>query len=119
MKSTIDEETFLENPPPEDDDEDSWKDTEEEINDCHLNKNSVFKKATTWDEWYTECDAVAHLTFVTIRKHTEKEQELELSVKRIPGHALHGKGLQRQKGVGPLVSSQEKRALLVPLINCG
>ena len=27
------------------------------------------------------------------------------------------KGLQRQKGVGPLVSSQEQRALLVPLIN--
>ena len=27
------------------------------------------------------------------------------------------KGLQRQKGVVPLVSSQEERALLVPLIN--
>ena len=35
----------------------------------------------------------------------------------IPGHALHEKGLQRQKGVGPLVGSQERRALLVPLIN--
>ena len=35
----------------------------------------------------------------------------------IPGHALHEKGLQRQKGVGPLVSSQEQRALLVPVIN--
>ena len=34
----------------------------------------------------------------------------------IPGHALHEKGLQRQ-GDGPLVSSQEERALLVPLIN--
>ena len=36
---------------------------------------------------------------------------------QIPGHALHEKGLQRQKGVGPLVGSQERRALLVPLIN--
>ena len=35
----------------------------------------------------------------------------------IPGHALHEKGLQRQKSVGPLVSSQEERALLVPVIN--
>ena len=35
----------------------------------------------------------------------------------IPGHALHGKGLQRQIGVGTLVSIQERRALLVPLIN--
>ena len=35
----------------------------------------------------------------------------------IPGHALHEKGLQRQKGVVPLVGSQEQRALLVPVIN--
>ena len=35
----------------------------------------------------------------------------------VPGHALHEKGLQRQKGVGPLASSKEQRALLVPLIN--
>ena len=34
-----------------------------------------------------------------------------------PGHALHEKGLQRQKGVVSLVGSQEERALLVPLIN--
>ena len=34
------------------------------------------------------------------------------------GHALHEKGLQRQIGFGTLVvSSQEKRALLAPLIN--
>ena len=30
---------------------------------------------------------------------------------------LHEKGLQRQKGVGPLVSSQEERALFVPRLN--
>ena len=36
---------------------------------------------------------------------------------QIPGHALHEKGLQRQKGVGPLVSSQEQRALLVPRLH--
>ena len=34
-----------------------------------------------------------------------------------PGHALHEKGLQKQKGVGPLVTSQEQRALLVPRLN--
>ena len=35
----------------------------------------------------------------------------------IPGHALHEKGLQRQIGVVTLVSSQERRALAVPLVN--
>ena len=39
--------------------------------------------------------------------------------KLIPGHALHEKGLQRQIGVGTLVSSQEQRALLVPVTNRG
>ena len=34
-----------------------------------------------------------------------------------PGHALHEKGLQRQKGVGTLVSSQERRAAVVPVIS--
>ena len=32
---------------------------------------------------------------------------------------MHEKGLQRQKGVVPLVGSQKQRALLVPLINRG
>ena len=35
----------------------------------------------------------------------------------IPGHALHEKGLQRQKGIVPLVVGQEQRALFVPLVN--
>ena len=35
-----------------------------------------------------------------------------------PGHALHEKGLQRRIGIGPLVSSQERRAAVVPRINC-
>ena len=34
----------------------------------------------------------------------------------VPGHALHEEGLQRQIGVGTLVSIQERRALFVPLI---
>ena len=34
-----------------------------------------------------------------------------------PGYALHEKGLQEQIVVGTLVSSQERRALAVPLIN--
>ena len=42
-----------------------------------------------------------------------------VSVNPFPGHALHEKGLPRQKGDGPLVSSQEQRALLVLLINRG
>ena len=35
----------------------------------------------------------------------------------VPGHALHEKGLQRQKNVSPPVRSQEQRAPLGPLIN--
>ena len=40
-----------------------------------------------------------------------------LEPRNVPGHALHEKGLQRQKGIGPLVSSQEERALPLPLMN--
>ena len=36
-------------------------------------------------------------------------------VNPFPGHALHEKGLQKQKGVGTLVSSQERKAAVVPL----
>ena len=39
------------------------------------------------------------------------------TLRLVPGHALHEKGLQLQKGVVPLVGSQEQRALLVPVIN--
>ena len=42
-----------------------------------------------------------------------------LGLRLIPGHALHEKGLQKQIGVGTLVSSQERRALFVLLINHG
>ena len=35
----------------------------------------------------------------------------------IPGHALHEKGLQKPKGDCPLVSCQEQRPLLVPLVH--
>ena len=37
----------------------------------------------------------------------------------VPGHALHDEGLQREKGVGTLVSGQERRAAVVPRINRG
>ena len=37
----------------------------------------------------------------------------------IPGHALYKTGLQRQLGVGTLVSNQERRAFVVPRINRG
>ena len=41
----------------------------------------------------------------------------EKRLPRVPGHALHEKGLQRQIGIGPLVRSQERRALAVPQVN--
>ena len=34
-----------------------------------------------------------------------------------PGHALHEKGIRRQKDVSPMVSSQERRAAVVPWID--
>ena len=37
----------------------------------------------------------------------------------IPGHALHKKRLQKQKGFGSLFSSQEEKAFLVLVINRG
>ena len=43
----------------------------------------------------------------------------QCAVALFPGHALHENGLQRQIGDGTLVSSQEERALFVPLINRG
>ena len=39
-----------------------------------------------------------------------------MTFKSITGHALHEKGLQKQKSSGPRGSSQEQRALLVLLI---
>ena len=36
---------------------------------------------------------------------------------KIAGNPLHEKGLQRQQGDGPLVGSQERRVLLVPVMN--
>ena len=38
-------------------------------------------------------------------------------MKRVPGHALHEEGLQRQIGVGTLVNSQQRRALAVLLLS--
>ena len=39
--------------------------------------------------------------------------------RRIPGHALHEKGLQRQISVRTLDSNHERRAVVVPEINRG
>ena len=46
--------------------------------------------------------------------HTPDQRSLG---EEIPGHALHDKGLPRQTGVVTLVSSQERKALAVQLIN--
>ena len=48
---------------------------------------------------------------------TQTKWQSEFLGATIPEHALHEKGLQRQIGVGTLVSSQERRALFVLLIN--
>ena len=47
------------------------------------------------------------------------EEKFQTVIRFFPGYAWHEKGLQRQKGAGPLVRSQEQRALLVPVINRG
>ena len=56
------------------------------------------------------------VALVAILFSVNLRQSVRLSI-AFPGHALHEKRLQRQIGVGPLVSSQEQRALLVPVIN--
>ena len=43
--------------------------------------------------------------------------EKTLAIAPFPGHAPHEKGLQKHKGVVPLVGSRAKIALLVPVIN--
>ena len=40
-----------------------------------------------------------------------------VSISWSPGHTLHERGLPKQIGVGPLVSSQERRTAVVPRIN--
>ena len=40
-------------------------------------------------------------------------------IRPVPGHAFHEKVLQRQKSFGPLVGSQEQRALLVLRLHRG
>ena len=36
------------------------------------------------------------------------------NINSFPGHTLHENGLQRHQGIGPMVTSQEQRALVVP-----
>ena len=48
----------------------------------------------------------------------ETQRHFRILASRIPGRALHDKVLPRQIGDGPLVSSQDQRALLVLRINC-
>ena len=65
---------------------------------------------TKWNNpssWQLPC-----LLDVTSTTPTRRKKHPE-----IPGHALRKKGLQRRKSVGPLVSSKEQEALLVPQLN--
>ena len=85
-------------------------------------------KFQPWDRG-SLCDNVISLHTSTLKKITllnisvganalnHRKPDHGIMVHGVPGHALHEKGLQRQKGDGPLVSSQEHRALLVPRLN--
>ena len=53
--------------------------------------------------------------FLIINGSSAPNGSVELNV--FPRHALHDKGIQIQIGVVPLVGSQERRALFVPLMN--
>ena len=52
-----------------------------------------------------------NIDFFAVRAFTKRAYTF------VPGHALHEKSSQKQRCDGPLVSSQDERALLVPLIN--
>ena len=56
-------------------------------------------------------------SFVSPSVYTQGKCSGNVSSMPFPGHALYEKGLQRQKGIGPLVGSQERRALLAPVLN--
>ena len=77
--------------------------------------------ATCWRkiDRYTEYndDVIKDVTWQDVATKQVQGEAYVLAYVRIPGHDLHEKGLQRQKGVGPLVSSQEEKTLLVPVIN--
>ena len=54
-----------------------------------------------------------------LMKRTSANKGLIHHARNIPRHALHEKSLQRQLADRTLVSSQEEKAFLVPLINRG
>ena len=54
-----------------------------------------------------------------LMKRTSANKGLMHHARNIPRHALHEKSLQRQLADSTLVSSQEEKAFLVPLINRG
>ena len=63
------------------------------------------------------CYVMCQVFFSTKSKRIDLQQIYETVFLVFPGHASHEKGLQRQRGADPLVSSQERRALFVSLIN--
>ena len=58
-----------------------------------------------------------HQTDIMDMSYLKQNNQPRYALVVIPGHALHEKGLQRQKSIVPLVGSQDQRALLVPVIN--
>ena len=56
-----------------------------------------------------------HVSVVSGRRLTALDQNVVVVL--VPGHSLHEKGVQRQIGVGTLVSNKERRAAVVPRIN--
>ena len=63
------------------------------------------------------CANVWSRTFISASLAVINAKTATILVLNVPGHALHEQGLQRQKGVGPLVSRHGQRAFLVPRIN--
>ena len=74
------------------------------------NRIQCFKPAQFVPAPFFKCTASAN----GAKEGHKCNQLLEFSC--FPGHALHENSLQRQIGDGTLVSSQEEKALLVPLI---
>ena len=74
------------------------------------------KKQRFWSHWWTVDKPQKHDWWTAVQKRVNCGFRSSFD---FPGHALHEKGLLRQKSVVPLVGSKEQRALFVPVINRG
>ena len=88
-----------------------------------MNDKKITYEQSTMKSCHEGDTTQGHTTKKDTRRYEEirgdmmRYEEVRYEQMSIPGHALHKKGLQKQKGVVSLVGSQEERALLVPVIN--